>query len=284
MIANTLPEGIVYEHLINLPNSLKNLGYYNYNGWGIAYYNNCKPCALRGASSAYSDQNFNLAVQELAESNAHIAVGHVRLATSGASGIPNPHPFIRNKGSKWWAFGHNGDLSKTALKTLIGPEYLAQNPPTVGHDWDDPDVVDSDLYMLYLLKCIETKGWNATAGIAKAVIDITAVSSGAMNFFLTDGETLWGFCLGNTLYYYYNATFPCYSALASQYPTSAQDGWTELQDYSLVVLTRDDLPYVIDDVTTIPEFPLPTILPVLILITLLAVLMHKKNPLNSAKK
>jgi len=248
MSADHLPEDVVLDHLINLPYSLKNLGASNNDGWGFAYYNDSEPHVLRGEPPANTDPNFDSAAHELAGSGARIGVGHVRAAASGASGIPNPHPFIRYKGGKWWAFGHNGVLSKIMLKSLIGSEYLAENPPTVGDNWEDPDVIDSDLYMLYILKCIEEKDWNIINGIAKAVTDISEADSGAMNFFLTDGEILWGFRRGNTLYYYYNETFPQYSAIASQPPTSTQDAWTALYDYNLIILTEDNLPYVIEDI------------------------------------
>jgi hypothetical protein len=284
MIGNTLPEETVYDHLINLPYSLKNLGAANDDGWGLAYYNSTEPRVLRSALPAYTDPDFNLAVQELSSNNAHVAVGHVRLAASGASGIPNPHPFIRFKGGKWWAFGHNGVLSKEALITLVGQEYLAQNPPTVGSNWSDPNVVDSELYLLYILKCVEENGWDVTAGIARAVGDISSVDSGAMNFFLTDGETLWGFCLGNTLYYEYTVNSQeRYSALASQPPTNTQDGWIALRDYNLVILTRNSPPVVIEDVIAVPEFPSSTVIVVAMLLTLLILVVHRKKSQTQQK-
>ncbi|MBX5327281.1 DUF2341 domain-containing protein, partial [Candidatus Bathyarchaeota archaeon A05DMB-4] len=250
MIANTLPEETVLDHLINLPYSLKNLGggiQNNNDGWGLAYYMSAEPTVLRGEPPAYTDPNFDLAAQEVATSDAQIAVGHVRRATSGATDIPNPHPFIRYKGGKWWAFGHNGVLSKTILKNLIGPEYLAQNPPTVGTNWNDPDVVDSDLYMLYILKCIEQNNWNVEMGIADAVTAISKLDSGALNFFLTDGTKLWGFRKGNTLYYYYTSE---YSAIASQPPTSTQGAWVSLNDFNLITLTKNNPPSIIQDIRT----------------------------------
>jgi len=250
MISPSLPEQVVIDHLINAPYSLRNLGGYNVNGWGFAYYNSSEPIVRRGQQPANSDPNFTLAAQELARSGARIGVGHVRLASSGAWNIPDPHPFMRFKNGKWWAFGHNGGVSGTLLKSLIESEYLDQNPPTVGDNWSDPDVVDSDLYMLYVLKCTEENNWNVTLGIAKAVKDISAEDYGAMNFFFTDGETLWGFCRGNTLYYCYNESTPQYSAIASQPPSSTQ-GWTELNDYNLIILTMDNPPSIIDDVKTI---------------------------------
>ena len=277
MVADSFSENVVLDHLINDPFSLKNLGALNVDGWGLAYYNFSQVIVRRGEPSAYADPNFDSAALELATSGAQIGVGHVRAASSGASGIPDPHPFIRQKDGKWWAFGHNGGLNKDTLRNLIGQDYLAQNPPTVGDNWTDPDVIDSDLYMLYLLKSTEESNWNVTLGVAKAVTDLSAVDSGAMNFFLTDGETLWGFRRGLTLYYYYNATNPQYSAIASQPPTSNQDGWVALSDYNLITLTAGKPPVVIEDIKTVPEFPQATIITFFLLTTLLAALAYRKS-------
>jgi len=116
IVSHSLPEAIVLEHLLNSTYSLKNLGASNQDGWGLAYYDGSEPVVLRGELSANMDGNFDVAAEGLAKSGAHVGVGHVRAAASGASGIPNPHPFIRLKGEKWWAFGHNGVLSKSGLK------------------------------------------------------------------------------------------------------------------------------------------------------------------------
>jgi len=256
IVASDMPESVVTDHLVNGSSSLKNLGASNYNGWGLAYYNDNIPVVLRGELPANSDPDFDLAVRELAESSSRIGIGHVRRATSGAIDIPNPHPFVRFKGGKWWAYAHNGGLLRHALKELIGQEYLEQNPPTVGDNWSDPRVVDSDLYMLYILKCIEENGWNVTSGIAKAVKDITQNTVGTMNFILTDGEILWGFRLGNTLYYYYSGMSPQYCAIASQPPTNDKD-WVELHDYDLITLRTNNSPTIISNITTHAE-SLPT--------------------------
>ncbi|NIN53186.1 MAG: hypothetical protein GTO23_08540 [Nitrososphaeria archaeon] len=264
-----MDEDVVLDHLLFLPYSLKNLGGWNEYGWGLAFYNDSEPVVLRGNLSAEVDPYFDLTAELLATSHAQIGIGHVRSAASGASEIPNPHPFIRRKGGRYWAFGHNGILSKMVLRTLVGSEYLANNPPTVGEDWEGPDVVDSDLYMLYILKCIEEENWNATTGIAKATADISKADSGAMNFFLTDGETLWGFRKGNTLYYCHNETFPRYSAIASQ-PPDDHNAWIALHDHNLVILTIGKLPQVIQNITTIPEHRSLTLI-LLLVLTQLAV-------------
>lgn len=40
MVAASVAEEVVLDHLVNLPYSLKNLGASNDDGWGLAYYNN----------------------------------------------------------------------------------------------------------------------------------------------------------------------------------------------------------------------------------------------------
>jgi len=280
MTAPRLPESTVINHLIIGSSSLKSLGAVNYNGWGLAYYNSSEPRIRRGELPANSDPLFDQAVIELAESGSNVGVGHVRRASSGATDIPNPHPFVRFKGGKWWAYGHNGGLLKPALKELIGQEYLEQNPLTLGDNWSDPRVVDSDLYMLYILKCIEENGWNVTLGIAKAIDDITRSTWGTMNFFLTDGQTLWGFRLGNTLYYYWSQSPPYYSAIASQPPESNITGWVSLSDYNLIILAPDCSPTIIDNVMTVTEFPTPVVLLLLMLIPVSVAILHREKPVK----
>jgi hypothetical protein len=62
-----------------------------------------------------------------------------------------------------------------------------------------------------------------------------------LNFLLADGQTLWGFRKGNTLYYYCDSQ---YSAVASQYPTSTQGSWTALKDFDLITLVRGAAPVI----------------------------------------
>ena len=56
------------------------------------------------------------------------------------------------------------------LINLIGAQYLAQNPPSVGSN--QSEWIDSELYFNYLLKWCEQNNWNVQKAIAKAVVDI----------------------------------------------------------------------------------------------------------------
>ncbi|MGA2767722.1 MAG: class II glutamine amidotransferase [Candidatus Bathyarchaeia archaeon] len=240
--STSLSSYVVLNQLIYLPNSLKALGASNPNGWGLGFYNNTEPTVLRGQSAANTDPNFDLAASEVAGSGAIIAVGHVRRASSGLVNIPDPHPFERYKDGKWWLFCHNGGIDKTILINLIGTEYLAQNPPSVGSN--QGEWIDSELYFIYILKCCEQSNWNVQEGITKAIVGICNAVSGTgetLNFLLTDGQTLWGFSKGNTLYYYRD---PQYLAIASQYPTASHGAWMTVSDFYLVTLFRGNAPSV----------------------------------------
>jgi predicted glutamine amidotransferase len=238
--ATQLSSYMVLNQLVYLPNSLKALGASNPNGWGLGFYNGTEPTVLRGQLPANTDPSFDLAANEVAESGAVIAVGHVRKASSGLVNIPDPHPFERYKNGEWWLFCHNGGIDKTILIHLIGTQYLAQNPPSVG--CNQSEWIDSELYFIYILKCCEQSNWDVQKGIAKAVVDICNQVPGTgetLNFLLTDGHTLWGFRKGNTLYYYDD---PQYLAIASQYPASSQGAWITVSDFYLVTLVRGSAP------------------------------------------
>lgn len=241
--SNATPYSVVLDQLVNLPNSLKNLGANNPNGWGLAYYSNIEPVVYRGQLPANIDPQFIVAAGIVAASEGIIVVGHVRKASSGLINIPDPHPFERFKNGIWWLFCHNGGIDKNFLINLIGTQYLANNAPYVGSNQNE--WIDSELYFIYILKCCEENNWNIDRGITTAIINIcnkVPGTSETLNFILTDGTTLWGFRKGNTLYYYYNSQ---YSAVASQYPTSTQSGWISLTDFSLIKLSRNTAPSIL---------------------------------------
>ena len=234
--ANSIPHDAVIDQLVNLPNSLEALAVSNPNGWGLAYYLSAEPVVIRGQPPANVDPNFLVAARQVADSGGTVALGHIRKASSGLTNIPDPHPFERFKNGRWWLFCHNGGIDKNILINLIGTQYLAQNPPSVGNNQNE--WIDSELYFIYVLKCCEENGWNVTRGITTAIVNICNQVPGTgetLNFLLTDGETLWGFRKGNTLYYYY---VPQYSAIASQYPTRTQGAWVAISDFYLTTLVR----------------------------------------------
>ncbi|MBT0160831.1 DUF2341 domain-containing protein, partial [Candidatus Bathyarchaeota archaeon A05DMB-2] len=244
-----LPHDTVEKHLITDPHSLEALSSSNRDGWGMVWYNSADFEQRRGTPPAYTDPNYRPAVYELADSGATIGVAHIRAASSGnPTGIPDPHPFTRTKNGKTWSLAHNGVISKSTLKTLINnldPTYLSLNPPNIG-DWNiENSYVDSDLYMAYIMLCIERSNWDVLTGLAYV---LNTVPSGSGNIILTDGTTIWAYANGQTLTSYYSSTTPTYSVVASQNPDPAQTGWTSMSSYNLVILTRKNAPIFISDI------------------------------------
>lgn len=278
----------VQEDLVSLPNSLKALGASNRNGWGLAYYNSTpanETIVYRGILPASEDLAFDEAAGEIAKNEPQIVVGHVRTATSGLTDIPDPHPFKRFKNGKWWLFAHNGGISKSVLIDLIGEEYLNANPPQVGDN--STQWVDSELYFIYVLECIEEQNWNVTRGISEATTTLyQAYPAATMNFLLANDEQLWGFCKGHSLYYLYtvsnkNATQT--TAIASQYPTSTQGNWTMMMDFDLIEASTNTPPKVFDVRTiSIPEhssymIELVTLFMLSAVVMLFAIVLERKR-------
>lgn len=238
-ISDKVPEDIIIDHLLNSPNSLKSVAKHHRDGWGIGYYDKDEAKLLKGIIPADIDQNYNVSVLEVSRIEPKIIVAHVRTASSGCrDNVVNPHPFKRIKNGKQWLFGHNGTLDKNMLIDIIGEDYFNKNLPNTC-TYDPPDSwVDSELYFIFLIEHIEENGWNVERGIKEAILKLTTVisgSGGGLNFFLTDGDTLWSFRKGRSLYYYYQL-YPQFSAVATQFPYAEKGGWIEVPEDSLVVM------------------------------------------------
>ena len=258
MVSPNFPQAVVMDQLVNLPDSLKNLGGGpdgpgNTDGWGLVYYNSGTPVIARGQPQAYTDNNFNTAAQQLAASGKQVGMGHVRNAASGAKNIPDPHPFIRERGGKVWTLAHNGVLDIDNLKNLIGSTYLSYFTPTVGSNWNDPDVIDTDLYLIYIVKCIEGSSWDVKKGIAEAETEIYRTDSNAnANFLLSDGTRMWGYKKSvdsvHTLCYKYDSLSD-YSAIMSQPPEGSGLGnWISMSNFNLVEISTGSPPVLYQDI------------------------------------
>lgn len=255
--SNGIADSVIYNHLIEYPNSLKNLSQSkNVDGWGIAFYPDFGDTVIveRGAVRACNDPGYDSVVTQIETSKPKISLAHIRKCSEGCcchgyDSIPDPHPFWRNKDNKNWSFVHNGTIDKSLLYDLIGEEYLEENPLN-GSDIPECDptdtsmVIDSELYFLYLLKHIEENSWNITDGIIEALVELLLISTDeAMNFILSDGYGLWAFCKARTLYYLDDSQSD-YCAVASMYPSESQDDWQQVSDYELVILSADEAPIV----------------------------------------
>ena len=238
MTAGDIPGPALQAHLVDQPDSIKNQGRSNGNGWGLAWWEQSEgePTVRRGEAPAYDDAFFDDAVAEVMASEAQVAVAHVRACSSGLCNLPNPHPFQLELLGRSWLLGHNGTIDKELLLSLIDPTFLVAHPT---HNGSNPDEwIDSELYLRLIMEHVQAQGGEVVPAIQRAVHalhDSGGRISGA-NFFLSDGQTVWAYKDGMSLYWFYDTVVAPCSAVASDYPTDDRGRWQKLDDGQLVVL------------------------------------------------
>jgi predicted glutamine amidotransferase len=242
--------------------NLKRLGGSNRDGWGLGCFPPASfplalsdPIVRRGgppANHAFAPE-YDIAVDEMNELRPVAAVGHVRAATSGHSGIPNPHPFLH----RGLLFAHNGGIvSMNALRERLG-DYLITHPPDYKPGDTGTSYIDSELYFLYLLKLVDEQaplslGAALPEALRRLLADYDVIGpSPALNFVLTDGDTLYAFhCYGagssNPVRYYPGpAAAPARSAywvVASEPLGDGSEGWATIPAQTLGVFVPGEAP------------------------------------------
>jgi predicted glutamine amidotransferase len=180
--------------LHHAPRSLSALSREHPHGWGVAIYDaddaswrvHKEPVCADG-----DERFFDVAVT----SRGHSLVAHVRKRTVGPVGMANTHPFRRGR----WVFAHNGTIDDvTGLRRRVSAERLAE----VTGD------TDSEVFFAYLLSHLDATGAferadreGVEAALARAIGEIESPALiGAANFLLSNGEELYAFRLGRTLF------------------------------------------------------------------------------------
>lgn len=181
----------------------------NTDGWGLVSYTSDSEHTAgiyKGAEPAYGSQEFENAKSAIIDNtnNLHLVIGHVRKSTSGPEGIEDPHPFTIRLNGIDYSFAHNGGIDKFYLKNkLIALDslWLENHPPnTYGHgDWHDENVfsnnvVDSQMYFLWIMLNIEKVNGNIYEGLHNALYQLGNLPSGEnWNFVFTDGIDIYAF-------------------------------------------------------------------------------------------
>lgn len=154
-------------------------------GWGIAAYEAGVPELIRRPVWVRDDTAFLPALTAVA---APTVLVHVRRATRGEISIENTHPFTHGR----WSFAHNG----TIVNRVTGEIREWLQPPVAGQ-------TDSEAFFHLLLHFIAEHGGDVTAGVRAGVAWVLARSPKArLNFVLTDGERIFAYRRGHTLYHF----------------------------------------------------------------------------------
>ncbi|MFH1174231.1 MAG: class II glutamine amidotransferase [archaeon] len=230
-VGNTLD---AQQQLLEGGHSLKQLGQYNRNGWGMVSYTN-QTNVYRGILPASEDTAFDNAAMNI---SGNIIIAHVRACSSGCCDIADPHPFVKTFRGKTWSLAHNGNINKDVLFKLIDDAYLQDHPVQTCPD----NPIDSELYFIYLEKLIEETNGNVEDAIFQATTTLMQYGQSTLNILFSDGTTLWAYKQGNTLYYTYDIrqgkTFVASEPLNS--------GWTALEDGQLLIIREGEFPLIMD--------------------------------------
>ncbi|MBC8175532.1 MAG: class II glutamine amidotransferase [Candidatus Marinimicrobia bacterium] len=253
----------------------------NPNGWALLYYSSDNPNLVAQVwreqvpaneyGSGFDDAQVQIV--DNPDNHSYLALGHLRYATSGATEIPDPHPFIWNgENGHDYTFAHNGSVDKDFLKALIEEEdenWLYEHPPQTyegwgyGGDWSDTSdtggwqwVVDSEIYFFWIMMNVIDNNYDVLMGISKALNAMIGMpNSEHKNFILSDGENIYAYRDSNgnvtnySLYYKERIT----PSFGNTYKAVMSDpgntyGWTLIQDLELVYLPRSGSAAVIPNI------------------------------------
>jgi len=246
------------DQLVTGAYSLRTLASANPNGWGVAYFSPAlaaaglaRPEVLRGGPPANNphDARYAAAVEELLALGATCAVAHVRAATTGHAGVPDPHPFCNAE----LAFAHNGTVSTAAvagLLTIDDPQYLSTHPL----DYTNPNL-DSELYWQLLLKLRGAgvrradgrRGFSTAEAIAEAALrmHLEGAILTAANCVLAQRDTLYALRFDNNAAERYRVRYKQSSGawiVASEPVGSDTTGWLALPPRSMGIFTATGPP------------------------------------------
>jgi predicted glutamine amidotransferase len=208
-----------FEELQDQGGSTTSFPYWNADGWGLGYYlpgDTDIVSVYRSDDPAYGDSYYDAAQTVIQNAGAHLVIGHVRKATSGSTGIPDPNPFIWNENGIDYCFAHNGTLDPPDL-----------DPPSDNSD-DLYDMlyypfnvlqtdVDSEIYFLWVMQNLDENDWNILDGLHAAIQGLSVLEDDwNMNFVLSDGVDIYAY--RNAIDVYHELCFG-WKTESSAYPT-----------------------------------------------------------------
>ncbi len=150
-------------------------------GWGLVAYKDAHVALYeRNAMPATEDAKFVEAVRKISELKPAVIVGHLRKASGSGNKIVNTHPFVRNA----WTFCHNG--------TVFSSEQIPLDPAYMNAVEGESDSEKLFFYFLQSMDGNDHQSGNILRERLTAAIRFIRDTRDytAMNFILTDGETL----------------------------------------------------------------------------------------------
>ncbi|MCX7720028.1 MAG: class II glutamine amidotransferase [Dictyoglomus thermophilum] len=154
-------------------------------GFGFGWYENGAPKIKKSGEKALESDLFDKLAKEV---SSQIIIAHIRDASDGAIKEENSHPFSYEN----FIFAHNGTLHKKD-KIFDMLEYPYNKDFT-------SDGIDSEIYFRFLVQNIKNEK-DVILGLQKGIRKIIYLNIGSANFLLSDGERLYAFKYGRSLFY-----------------------------------------------------------------------------------
>ena len=245
---------ITLENFFSQSNSLPS-------GWSLMGYNSTVDqtglFVHRSAIPAIQDSSaYWTAVNNMLNNNYFkIGMGHLRMASSGAFNIPNPHPWTLLKDGTLFSLIHNGTLNKDLIHNLItnngqnltwleehNPQTFSNNLWNSNEGWQN--VVDSELLLFYLVQQISQAN-SVYDGLKLALenLIIRGVPSNQLNIVFSIDEDIYLFGGKNKLSIIDNGSFICIMTSPAYFEIHSNIEWYGIADREMVQIDNDGLSF-----------------------------------------
>lgn len=166
------------------PRSLRFLSDEHQDGWGIASFTDGDWSISKGIERAADSPQFASTAET---GRAEVLVAHVRKKTVGPTALRNTHPFRAGR----YVFAHNGTVRDLGLLARGTSPFRAA---AIRGD------TDSERYFAYLMSHIDEEQDIRGALVRGLGRLLGSRDAGSLNFLLSDGESLYAFRFGRTLF------------------------------------------------------------------------------------
>ena len=218
-------------------------------GWSLLGYGGLDSDSLafiqRSSTPAKQDSNLYWSAVDtlLGYSGSSIALGHLRMASSGANAIPNPHPWIFYYNEKPFSLIHNGTVNKNILYNLITDygndlNWLESYPPQTfgGGIWNEEGwnhVIDSELILLLIMREYYLNENDLISALQTSFSKLinAGISANQLNIVLSDSEGLYAF--GGKQRLFFKESIEHFSIMTSPSQQNIDD-WYAIDSQELV--------------------------------------------------
>ena len=229
------------------------------NGWALLNYDSIPSIPTtsiyRSSITAYEDSiNYWGKVNALIDSGQNrIGIGHLRLASSGANNIPNPHPWMFHYNDQPFSLVHNGTINKSNLYDILtnyGSDlsWLNENNPITFNDqsWSSDEgwssVVDSNLLLLLIMQSyVENESLYEAIKVSLTKLLNLGINANQINIIVSNGFELFVFGGSSGLSLMETSAHFTIMTQPNLYDEFGNNEWSEINDKELILINKNGI-------------------------------------------